>query len=144
MSRLVRALTSNRAETAPDHVDARLRGRTYAISFERVWKSALKVAGTRIRGWRVTDWDDEDGRIAAEATTLVLRFVDDVEIRVGLDGNAQTRVDVASSSRKGSADFGTNARRIHRFLRKLDRELEAVPAQVLDPLAEPGWLVAAT
>ncbi len=144
MRRLVRALTANRAETAPDHPDRRLRGRTYAISFDRVWKAALRVAGSRMRRWEIADQDDEEGRIAVEATTLLLHYVDDVEVRVTLDENAQTRVDLRSRSRKGKADFGTNARRIGRFLRALDRELEATPAERLDPLAEPAWLAAGT
>ncbi len=120
-SRLWRALTRNRAETAEDLVDSRLCRRIYPIPFEQVWQAALGLAGHR-RGWRVLEADDLEGVIRAEARTL-LRFVDDVVIRVGLDANAQTRVDMASASRKGKADFGKNARRIGNFLRALDREL---------------------
>jgi uncharacterized protein (DUF1499 family) len=59
----------------------------------------------------------------AEARTALWRFVDDVVIRVSLDGDGMTRVDVVSQSRVGSGDFGVNARRIARFLHALDRHL---------------------
>ena len=121
--RLGHALTRNQAATAPDHWDPRLRGRTYAIPFEQVWQAALALAKGGLRGFVLVDSDDYEGIINAEARTLVLRYTDDVRIRVYLDENAQTRVDVESRSRKGGADFGANARRTGRFLRALDRKL---------------------
>lgn len=119
---MIRALTANVAETAPEAEDLRLRGRTYAIPFDRVWRTALELAGG-LRGWQVIASNDTEGTIQAEARTLVMRFVDDVTIRIYLDENAQTRVDMRSASRKGVGDFGTNARRIGRFMRLLDRRL---------------------
>lgn len=118
---VLRGLTGNRAETAADAADRRLRGRTYAVPFEQVWTAALGLARRR-RGWTVLHCDDIEGLIQAEARTP-LRFTHDVRIRVGLDGNGQTRVDLVSASRVGRADLGKNARRIARFLKKLDREL---------------------
>lgn len=120
-SRLLRGLTANHAETDPAAADKRLRGRTYAVPYERVWATTLALARRR-RGWNVMAVDDLEGTIGAEARTP-LRFVDDVEIRVGLDENAQTRVDLRSASRVGVGDLGKNARRISKFLRALDREL---------------------
>jgi hypothetical protein len=125
--RLVRALTANVAETSTDAEDPRLRGRTYAIPFEDVWRAALSLADGGLRGWRVTSADDREGVIVAEAKTLMLRLVDDVRIRIGLDPDAQTRVDALSVSRVGRVDFGTNARRIARFCRRLDRQLGRLP-----------------
>lgn len=123
--RVLRALTRNRARTSPVEADRRLRGITCAIPFERVWQSALALAKRR-RGWRVLEADDVQGRIRAEARTL-LRFTHDVEIDVTLDGNGQTRLDLISASRVGKADFGKNARRIARFLRALRKELGKRP-----------------
>lgn len=120
-SRVLRGLTRNRAATDVASEDPRLRGRTYAIPFERVWQAALRLAQRR-RGWTVHETDDIQGLIRAEARTP-LRFVDDVTIRVGLDEDGQTRVDLVSASRVGRGDLGKNARRIHKFLRALDREL---------------------
>ncbi|HEY0809412.1 MAG TPA: DUF1499 domain-containing protein [Longimicrobiales bacterium] len=121
--RLFHALTRNAVATAEDHWDSRLRGRTYAIPFEQVWQASLALANGGLRRWKVISSDDYEGVINAEAKTLFWRFKDDVMIRVYLDENAQTRVDLQSRSRKGAADFGTNARRVHRFLRALDRKL---------------------
>lgn len=120
-SGLLRGLTRNRAATDVGSDDPRLRGRTYSIPFERVWQAALALARRR-RGWTVTAADDVEGEIRAEARTP-LRFVDDVTIRVSLDADAQTRVDLVSASRVGRGDLGKNARRINRFLRALDRSL---------------------
>ena len=45
----------------------------------------------------------------------------DVRIRVGLDANGQTRVDMRSASQYGRHDLGTNATRIAIFMADLDR-----------------------
>jgi len=116
------ALTRNRAYTHPDAKDPRLRGRTYPLPFGVVWKVALSVAAA-LPGWTLVSSDPRRGEIHAEARTTLWKFVDDVEVRLSLDGEGQTRVDLVSASRKGSADFGANARRIARFLHRLDDAL---------------------
>jgi len=75
-------------------------------------------------GWNVVHADDLKGVIRAEARSLVFRFVDDVEVRISLDEDGQTRVDLTSTSRVGEWDMGANARRIRGFCRALDRKLE--------------------
>lgn len=120
--RPLRALTRNRASTRPDADDPRLRTRVYAVPFARVWEAAMETAAG-MRGWEVTEADPKGGEIRAEATTRVWKFVDDVEVRVSLDEEGQTRVDLSSRSRGGSADLGTNARRIARFLHALERRI---------------------
>jgi hypothetical protein len=117
-----RGLTHNRAFTDDEADDPRLWGREYAVPFAAVWQAALSIA-EKSRGWTVTASDPRAGEIVAEARTSVWRFVDDVWIRISLDEDGQTRVDVTSASRKGSADLGTNARRIARFLHALDRHV---------------------
>jgi uncharacterized protein (DUF1499 family) len=119
---LLRALTQNRAFTDPQPDDPRLRGRSYAIPFAEVWAVALDIA-QKSPGWTITSSDPRAGEIVAEATTRVWKFTDDLWIRLSLDDEGQTRVDMASASRKGGADLGTNARRIARFLRSLDGRL---------------------
>jgi hypothetical protein len=116
------ALTRNRAATRPDHADPRLRGRAYAVPFATVWTAALDTATSR-RRWSITESDPKAGEIVAESRTLLWRFTDDVRIRVSLDADGNTRVDLESASRKGRGDLGTNARRIARFLHALDRHL---------------------
>ncbi len=124
---------TSHAATHPGHPDPTLRGRRYAIPFDQVWNSALTLAAERLRGWTVMEADDDDGIIRVTSRTLVFRFVDDVEIRVTLDADAQTRVDLSSRSRRGRWDLGANARRIRKFLRRLDRALEADAHTLLDP-----------
>lgn len=137
--RLRRAVTRNQARTHPEERDPRLRGRTYAIPFDRVWDAALELAGETLARWTLIRADDQTGILEAEAKTLVFRFVDDVRIRIGLDENGQTRVDLESQSRKGKADLGTNARRIGRFLKRLDEAVGARPDQVLEPRVQLRW-----
>ncbi|HEU4452550.1 MAG TPA: DUF1499 domain-containing protein [Longimicrobium sp.] len=120
---LLRALTSNRAWTSPDSPDPRLRGRVYPHPFARVWEAALETARSR-RGWTVAESDPARGEFAAEARTVLWRFTDDVHVRISLDGDGMTRVDLTSQSRVGKADLGANARRIARFLHALDRRLQ--------------------
>ena len=119
---LLTALTGNRAFTDPEADDPRLRGRIYGVPFARVWQAADEVARAT-RGWTVVSSDPRAGEIVAEARTRLWKFTDDVWVRLSLDEDGQTRVDMASASRKGSADLGTNARRIARFLRTLDARL---------------------
>jgi hypothetical protein len=127
------ALTRNRVETDSSHPDPRLRGRTYAIPFAVVWAAARKLTDGGLRGWELVETDEETGMLKAEATTPVFRFVDDVTIRIALDENAQTRVDMSSASRVGKGDLGKNARRVTKFFRSLDREIGAGAGTILDP-----------
>lgn len=132
------ALTPNRAETDPSSSDPRLRGRTYAIPFDRVWTTIVEVANSS-RGWTVLHADDLAGVLRCESQTFFLRRMDDVFVRVSLDEYAQTRVDVVSKSRAEQRDMGGNTRRIGRFFKKLDRRLEATHEQILDPTIPLSW-----
>lgn len=121
---LLTALTRNVAETSPRAEDPRLRTRFYALSRETVWNSVHQVAGFQ-RGWTVTKLDPAEGTLQAEARTRLLKFVDDVTIRVRPADGQRVSVDVLSRSRVGKGDFGTNTRRIARFLEALDSTLAA-------------------
>lgn len=124
--------------TDPRASDERLRGRTYAVPFDRVWSAALEVAGA-FRGWTVVSFNDLTGRIHVEATSLVLRAVDDVYLMVGLDEDGQTRVDARARTRGGRPDLGRKTRLLGRFFRRLDRALGAGEEEILDPTAPPPW-----
>lgn len=119
-----RGLTRNTAYTAPDSGDARLGGRTYAVPFDTVWEAAIALAGGGLRGWSVLGADDEEGVIEGAVHGRLQRFNSAVTIRISLDRDAQTRVDAVSATVSGKADLGTNARRLGRFFRSLDREVE--------------------
>ena len=131
-SRLARALTKYRAETNPWSEDPRLIGRTYAISFEEVWRGCMKFVAERDR-WRLLQADDIAGFIRVRCTSFVFRREDNLEIRVALDENALTRVDMRAGSRKGRTDLGLNVRRVGRFFTKLDGLLGAGQGKILDP-----------
>ena len=122
-ARIRRALTQNAATTARDADDPRLRGRTYTIPFERVWQAALRLANGGMRGFRLISADEIAGEIVAEARAVLVNRFADVTIRISLDPDAQTRVDMHSVSRAGRADLGANGRRIRAFTHRLDREL---------------------
>jgi uncharacterized protein (DUF1499 family) len=119
---IVRALTENSAQTSEEAEDPRLNGRTYMIPFAKVWDEIIDMIESK-RRWTLVRADEGSGLIHAEATTRVLRFVDDVRFKLKLDQNALTRVDMWSTSRVGKGDLGTNTRRIGRFYRELDRRL---------------------
>jgi uncharacterized protein (DUF1499 family) len=98
----------------------------YGIPFEKVWSEALRMAGGGIRGWSIRRASDQDGRIEAEVVRLFTRSIDDVEVRITLDADGQTRVDVTSRSRSQRPDLGANRRRILRFLREMDSRLGVI------------------
>lgn len=139
MSGFLSVLRDTRAQTDPSSSDRKLRGRTYAIPFDRVWTAALSLARDELRRWELISEDDQKGIIDAVARSWPRGKEDDVHIRVGLDANGQTRVDLTSASRTGSFDLGRNRRRIGSFLKKLDRRLDATQAQILDPTHQPTW-----
>ncbi len=140
--RFQRALTTNRAETDPWSTDSRLTGRTYAIPYDHVWSACLEIV-EQSRGWTLLQANDLDGFIRVRCQSLVFKFMDDLEVRVRLDQNAMTRVDLKSRSRKGRLDFGVNTRRIGRFIRRLDRRLGAGEGKILDATVLETWPVEA-
>ncbi|HSG82311.1 MAG TPA: DUF1499 domain-containing protein [Gemmatimonadota bacterium] len=122
LDRIIKALTTNSAQTSEEAEDPRLRGRTYMVPFATVWDEIIRMIKEHPRQNLVRANEDR-GMIGFEATTLVLRLVGDVRIKVKLDRNALTRVDMWSQSRVGKGDLGANRRRIARFFRDLDRRL---------------------
>lgn len=128
-----------RAETDPASANPRLRGRTYAIPFERVWSTALAAIHGGLSRWKVLSHDDQKGVILAEARTTLLRRDVDIHVKIGLDAYGQTRVDVRTALRGAHGDLGSTARLIGVFFEELDRRLGATPSQILDPLRPPSW-----
>lgn len=119
---LLDALLRNAAETQPNAPDPRLRTRLYPLSLETVWGAVVRLVDAQ-EGWTVRDVRPDAGLIEVEARTRLLRFTDDVTLRVRPGSGRRIAVDLTSRSRLGKADLGTNARRIRRFLAALDAEL---------------------
>ncbi len=84
---------------------------------EEAFDIALKAG--KSMGWQIIEGTvpggrSGSGRIDAVATTRLLRFAEDVTIRIRprVDGS---RIDIRSASRVGSHDLGANAARIQAF-----------------------------
>lgn len=140
MREILLAIREERADTHPSAPDPRLVGRTYAIPFEHVWNAAVGVAKEGLRGWHVASADDLSGLIIASTVSRVLQVRDDVRIRIRLDENGQTRVDVSSTSRTERPSLGRHRRTIGRFLSQLDHRLDARPGQILDATRARAWV----
>jgi hypothetical protein len=125
--------------TDPRSPDPRLRGRTYAIPFDRVWTAACALAGGGLPRWRLLTTDDEKGRIDAEARSLTLRLRDRVHVDVALDENGLTRVDVSVTPARRWLDLGRGRRVVGRFVRRLDADVHAATAQIIDSTRSPTW-----
>lgn len=125
----------NRTSTEASHPDPELRGRTYAIPFDAVWTAALSLAGGGLSRWGVVRADDGPGVIQAEVRPRLWGEPVDVLVRVGLDPDAQTRVDVVASSRGQRRDLGASRRQVIRFLQALDRVLAASGTYIPAPAA---------
>lgn len=127
------ALKENQAHTHPQHPDRNLRGRTYSIPFAQVWRATETLAFGELRGWTPVMADEDLGVLRAACQGMLGPSYDEVEVRISLDENGQTRVDMSSTSRVGRGDLGRNARRIKRFFHALDGRVEAGPGKIIDP-----------
>ena len=76
------------------------------------------LATARAMGWLIVAADAERGRVEAVDTTRILRFKDDIVLRVRGEERG-TRVDMRSKSRLGRGDLGANAARIRAFMTRL-------------------------
>ena len=141
---VVRGLTRNIAFSSPEAEDPRMRGRTYAIPFEDVWQASLDLMDGGLRRWEVLESDDQEGIIRGLVHGLGARFTSAVTVRITLDADAQTRVDALSASRVGRYDLGSNARRLRKFFRTLDRTLEEVRGREIETLRVDGTTAART
>ena len=139
MTSFLDGLKENQAFTDPDSSDPRLLGRTYAIPFETVWQGSVGLCGGGLSGWSIESADDHQGVIQAAVRPVLLAPEILVRINIGLDANAQTRVDVAATARTERGDFGRSRRVVGTFLKKLDRKLSARADQILDPSLLPRF-----
>lgn len=140
MKAVIIGLTERAAATDPASDDERLRGRTYTIPFDTVWRASLRLMSGGIRGWALGRSDDRAGIIVGLARSPLFKKEADVRIKIGLDRIAQTRVDLHITSRtERRGDLGRSRRMVGRFLKRLDRELEVRPDQILDPTARPEY-----
>jgi hypothetical protein len=111
------------------------------VSVLASYEAALAVI--RKRRWRIVEQRPpqpprREGRIEAIALTPIMGFRDDVVVRVRPDGE-NSRVDVRSSSRYGSFDFGANAARVRALIEDIDDAVGNVkPEAPAAPAAKKG------
>jgi uncharacterized protein (DUF1499 family) len=79
---------------------------------------ARALATARQLNWTIVETDPGAGRIEASDRTRWFGFTDDIVVRVAA-ADAGSRIDVRSSSRIGTGDFGTNAARVRAYLKAL-------------------------
>src|SRR5260370_11129642 len=87
-------------------------GLTPAEAFSRALATARRL------GWTIVETDSGAGRIEASDRTRWFGFTDDIVVRLAA-ADAGSRIDVRSSSRIGTGDFGTNAARVRAYLKAL-------------------------
>lgn len=120
---MLRGLLVNGAETREDAASPWLRGRTYAIAFDRVWHAALTLADGGLARWQLLEADDQEGVIHAKTLEARLSPATRVTIRIGLGRDAQTRVDASAHAPGRRNDLGMSARALAHFFSELDRAL---------------------
>lgn len=86
------------------------------VSRDQAFERALAAA--KALGWTLVGTDPVEGRIEATESTPFMGFTDDIVVRVQTEGSG-SRVDLRSHSRVGRGDFGTNAKRVRAFLKRL-------------------------
>jgi len=77
------------------------------------------LAAARQLGWTIVADDRARLRFEAWEETSFFHFVDDVVVRVRIDGDGSI-VDVRSKSRDGKGDIGANAARIRRLFAEIE------------------------
>jgi uncharacterized protein (DUF1499 family) len=82
------------------------------VAFERA------VQAARAMGWDIVNTAPDKLRLEATDTTLLFGFKDDIVVRVTPQAQGSV-VDVRSLSRVGGSDFGTNAKRVRDYLKRL-------------------------
>ncbi len=127
--RVLAEVRTHRADPNPE-----LRGRTYAIPFDSVWRAVHTLANGGLVGWKLLDADDYLGLLRVSVRGLVLPQPARARIRVGLDRNGQTTVGLHLRATHKYTGLAVNRRRIGKMLHALDRSLDADGARWLDPL----------
>lgn len=114
VKRLATYVSTNVAETRPDHPHAELRPLSLPGAPESVYPELIGVA-ERL-GWTVAWTDAAKLQFEAVVQTRLLRFEDDVRVSVSPGAEGGSVVNVRSRSRIGKGDLGANTRHVMDFL----------------------------
>jgi len=91
-----------------------------AVAFDHAERAA------RAMGWEIVAAAANKLRVEATDTTPLFGFKDDIVVRITQQGDFSV-VDVRSLSRVGGSDFGTNARRVRAYLKRVSDRALAQP-----------------
>ena len=120
LRRLWTYFTTNMAETRRDHRFPELELPCVALSpgvlFTRI-EHTLEVLN-----WQIIESDHREYYIHAVVETMLLRFKDDIMIKLE-PGRYGTEIHIRSRSRVGRGDLGTNTRHILNLLEMLARQV---------------------
>ncbi len=117
-----RALTQNHATLEPDSAEPLLRPLDLPDSPKEIANQIERWAEQQPR-WSVESRHDSDSAVELHLTrsTRVMRFVDDVRLRIAWEGNS-SRIVAESRSRIGKGDLGQNARNLKELTGPLRRD----------------------
>jgi uncharacterized protein (DUF1499 family) len=93
-----------------------------AASVQGAFQEALRVAKA-MPGWTIVAADAAAGRIEASEQSRWFRFTDDMVIRIVAD-EVGSRIDMRSTSRQGTSDYGVNGARIRAYMQALRKRLQ--------------------
>ncbi|MGY4690005.1 hypothetical protein [Salibacterium sp. K-3] len=113
-----------REETSEDPKYQELKTRYYAAGFTRVFREAEKLPETGGNINKLIKKDEERGELLLEAGKGRDRF--DVIITIVQTAPNETAVDVVSSVRNKSGDWGKNYPLIMHVLQKLDQSFPSI------------------
>lgn len=121
VNRLQHYLSTNVAETLKTSAYPELIMREYNYStdlfFPLLKKSAIKL------GWEIDDQHDQLYTIYAVVTTPLMKYKDDVIIKLIPISENKNNLYVRSSSRKGHGDLGTNTRHILNLYNQIEEQM---------------------
>lgn len=124
--RLATYFTTHSVEVRENAARPELRNRLYAVPPDQLW-NASRAAVQRLE-WRILNADADTLALHAVATSPLLRFQDDVFIRVRRAEHDLSTLYFRASSRVGRADLAMNTRHLREFRRILEEELQRLAA----------------
>lgn len=96
--------------------DAFIEPFTLSVPAQQAWPEIIKTLQAMPRTKIILETPDY---IHAKATSLIFRFVDDLELQLVSDGKT---IDVRSASRIGYSDMGVNRRRVDEIRERLQEQ----------------------
>jgi len=121
LKRLVIYTTKNTVQTSDKPVLPELRTRVYPVAAADFFD--FLIPHLIYLGWEVQGVDRDNLTIDVVISSKLLRFKDDMQIRIESESKNSTRLHVHSASRLGRADYGANLSHVLALYRVIDLSL---------------------